>query len=496
MVTMTIQDNEQVQVRLAKRLELAEKKGTAYASQSLTDVITSILEVKNTYLNRFENNEQGEDHLTLAGRVMRIRHAGGISFGVLADGQGNTIQLMFSRAEIGMDNQKELKSLVDLGDFLKVEGRPARSSTGELSLYVTTWAVISKSLRPLPNQHDDLNEETRVTKRYLDFLMNSESRERMVNRSKAINNIRNIMVNEEYLEVETPMLQTQQGGATARPFITHSNAMDTDLYLRIAPELFLKRAVIGGFDRVFEINKNFRNEGMDSTHSPEFTMMEGYQAYADYNDVATLVERLIHSTSGIFKNSSETPEASNLDTAPWERISLYNSLSEALGVNVTPSTTLDELLAHAELHDVEGALRMKQPTAGKLVEELWEHLVLPTLVAPTFVMDYPADSSPLVAPHRSIPGVVEKWDLYINGMEVATGYSELVDPVIQRERLEAQALLATNGDVEAMSVDEDFLEALEHGMPPTGGFGLGIDRLIMLFTNRGIRDTVMFPLVK
>lgn len=487
---MTIQETNQVAVRHAKREELIAKKG-AYDPASLQEGLTSILDFKTTFATSFENNERAENiTVTLAGRVYRVRHAGGISFIVLQDGAGNPIQLMISRNEIGVDSAKDMKHLIDLGDFIKVEGLPARSSTGELSLYVTNWEIISKTLRPLPNQQDELSDETRVRKRYLEFLLNDESRTRMVNRSKAISNIRNIMTNNGYLEVETPMLQVQQGGATARPFTTHSNALDSDLYLRIAPELFLKRAVIGGFERVFEINKNFRNEGMDSTHSPEFTMMEGYQAYSDYNDVATLVEYLIRSTGEVFNQSTETWGEH------WERISLYGSLSETVGVTVTPDTSMSVLLDIAIAHNVDSVTQMKQRTPGKVVEELWENLVLPTLTDPTFVMDYPADSSPLVAAHRSIPGAVEKWDLYINGMEVATGYSELIDPVIQRERFEAQALLAADGDVEAMTVDEDFLEALEHGMPPTGGFGLGVDRLIMMYTGKGIRDTVMFPLVK
>lgn len=488
---MSITESEQILTRLSKREEIAKKQGTAYPVASLSAKRTPINQVRSTY-SELQPNEQAEEMVIVTGRVMRVRHAGKISFIVIQEGNGDRIQGLFSRAVIGEESHAELKSIVDLGDFVALTGHPGASSTGELSIFVETWQVISKTVRPLPNQHSELNEETRARKRYLDFILNEESRNRMLMRSNVISSIRRLMEDEGFLEVETPMLQVQKGGAAARPFTTHSNALDSDLYLRIAPELFLKRAVVGGLEKVFEVNKNFRNEGMDSTHSPEFTMMEAYQAYADYQDMATLVEGLIKNAAG---RAGGTEVDLHLDT-PWERVSLYASLSQAVNQEITPQTTVDELLSLAETYGLTGVHGMKAPTHGKLVEELWEELALPSITSPTFVMDYPADSSPLVAPHRSVKGVAEKWDLYINGMEVATGYSELVDPVVQRQKLEAQALLAGAGDDEAMSIDEDFLEALEHGMPPTGGIGIGIDRLIMLLTNRGIRDTVLFPLVK
>ncbi len=490
-------DNEQMRVRLQKRSELELIQGTAYpVSVSAPE---SILNLRADY-SYLEPNEQSENSEVVIGRVMRLRHAGRISFLVLQDGEGNRIQGLFSRATIGDENHAELKSLVDLGDFIELTGNPGLSSTGEFSLFVSSWRIVSKAIRPLPNQQDALSDETRARQRYLEFLLNDDARNRMVLRSRIISGIRSTMDLDGYMEVETPMLQAQQGGATARPFATHSNALDADLYLRIAPELFLKRAVVGGFHRVFEINRNFRNEGMDATHSPEFTMMEAYRAFADYNDMADLVEQLIRGagssvgqTMGVDSEDTAFAVASlGVSAEPWARISLYESLSEAAGIEITPTTELQTLIELGARHGVELAV----PTHGKLVEEIWETLVKETLTAPTFVFDYPEDSSPLVAPHRSIEGVVEKWDLYINGFEIATGYSELVDPVIQRERLEAQASLRTSGDDEAMKVDEDFLEALEHGMPPTGGIGVGIDRLIMVLTGKGIRDTVLFPLVK
>jgi lysyl-tRNA synthetase class 2 len=291
------------------------------------------------------------------------------------------------------------------------------------------------------------------------------------------------------------MLQTQHGGATARPFVTQSNAFGTDLFLRIAPELFLKRAVVGGLERVFEINRNFRNEGADSTHSPEFSMLEAYQAYGDYHQMADLTQELIQKAAFATSGSHTVTWADGTDHdlgGQWDRLSLYESLSDACGTTITPETDMATLSAMAKAEGIEIA----QPTHGKLVEELWEHFVIDSLTTPTFVMDYPVDTSPLVREHRSKPGVVEKWDLYVRGFELATGYSELVDPVIQRERFVEQARLGAKGDEEAMRVDEDFLRALEHGMPPTGGMGMGIDRLMMALTGLGIRETVLFPLVK
>ena len=292
------------------------------------------------------------------------------------------------------------------------------------------------------------------------------------------------------------MLQVQHGGAAARPFVTHSNAFDTELFLRIAPELFLKRAVVGGLDRVFEINRNFRNEGADSTHSPEFAMLEAYQSYSDYNGIADLTQELIQNAARAVSGSTVVTWADGTEYdlgGDWARISMYESLSEAAGQTITPQTSVDDLLALAAASGVDEPAHV---THGKLVEELWEHFVKGGLERPTFVMDFPVDTSPLVRAHRSIEGVVEKWDLYIRGFELATGYSELVDPVIQRERFVEQAVLASRGDVEAMRIDEDFLRALEHGMPPSGGMGMGIDRLLMAITGLGIRETILFPLVK
>jgi lysyl-tRNA synthetase class 2 len=291
------------------------------------------------------------------------------------------------------------------------------------------------------------------------------------------------------------MLQTIHGGASARPFKTHSNAFDTELFLRIAPELFLKRAVVGGIDRVFEINRNFRNEGADRTHSPEFAMLEAYEAYGDYNSIADLTQKLIQNAAmdafGTHVVQLEDGTENDL-SGNWDRISMFESLSKAAGVEVAPTTPIEELKKLAKSVDIE----IEHPLHGKYVEELWEHFVKGDLQKPTFVIDFPVDTSPLTRNHRSKAGVVEKWDLYIRGYEQATGYSELVDPVIQRERFIEQVTLAAAGDPEAMKLDEDFLKALEFGMPPSGGMGMGIDRLLMSLTGLGIRETIMFPLVK
>jgi lysyl-tRNA synthetase class 2 len=402
---------------------------------------------------------------------------------------------MLSLDKVGEEKLEEYKELVDLGDHLFVEGEVITSKRGELSILVDSWAIAAKTIRPLPNLHNELGEEYRVRHRFVDLIVRDRAREVVQIRSKVMQSLRNTFTKDDFIEVETPMLQTIHGGASARPFKTHSNAFDTELFLRIAPELFLKRAVVGGIDRVYEINRNFRNEGADRTHSPEFAMLEAYEAYGDYNTMAELTQTLIQNAAmdvfGTLQVQLEDGEVNDL-SGEWARVSMFESLSEAAGVEITPDTDIKVLKA---LADKEG-LEIDHPLHGKYVEELWEHFVKGDLQKPTFVMDFPVDTSPLVRNHRSKPGVVEKWDLYIRGYEQATGYSELVDPVIQRERFVAQVKLSAAGDPEAMKLDEDFLKALEFGMPPTGGMGMGIDRLLMSLTGLGIRETIMFPLVK
>jgi lysyl-tRNA synthetase class 2 len=397
--------------------------------------------------------------------------------------------------KVGEQALEQYKELVDLGDHLFVEGEVITSKRGELSILVENWLMAAKTIRPMPNLHNELSEEFRVRHRYIDLIVRDRAREVVRIRSQVMQSMRKTFTEDNYLEVETPMLQSMHGGASARPFKTHMNAFDMELFLRIAPELFLKRAVVGGIERVFEINRNFRNEGADSTHSPEFAMLEAYQAYGDYNTMADLTRKLIQNAAqdvfGTQVVKLEDGEENDL-SGSWDKISMFDSLSKAAGTEITPETPMAELKKLADKVDIE----IDHPLHGKYVEELWEHFVKPGLTSPTFVMDFPVDTSPLTRDHRNKAGVVEKWDLYIRGYEQATGYSELVDPVIQRERFVAQMALAKSGDPEAMKLDEEFLKALEFGMPPSGGMGMGIDRLLMSLTGLGIRETILFPLVK
>jgi len=484
--------SEQMAVRLEKRQKLIDSGVGAFPVG--VAITTTIPEVRAQYPGLEADAVTGVT-VGVAGRVVHLRNTGKLCFASLQSGDGERIQAMISLAEVGEESLERWKEFVDLGDHLFVSGEVISSRRGELSILAKDWAIAAKSLRPLPNLHTELSDEARVRSRYLDLIVREQARTTVRARAAVNASLRATFAHYEYLEVETPMLQVQHGGASARPFVTHSNAFDTDLYLRIAPELFLKRAVVGGIERVFEINRNFRNEGADSTHSPEFAMLEAYQAYGDYHQMADLTQKLVQNAARAVAGSLVVTWADGTEYdlgGDWDRLSMYDSLNAASGLSVTPQTPVDDLLAHAATLEIEVAL----PTHGKLVEELWEHYVKPGLTRPTFVMDFPVDTSPLVRDHRSIAGVVEKWDLYIRGFELATGYSELVDPVIQRERFVAQALLASKGDPEAMRLDEEFLRALEHGMPPSGGMGMGIDRLLMAITGLGIRETILFPLVK
>jgi lysyl-tRNA synthetase class 2 len=436
------------------------------------------------------------DEVSVTGRVIFIRNGGKLCFATLRDGDGTELQAMLSLDKVGAQALEDWKHLVDLGDLVSVTGEVITSRRGELSVLADSWAMSAKALRPLPVAHKPLSEETRVRQRYVDLIVRPQAREIVRTRATVVRSLRESLFRRNFVEIETPMLQLLHGGATARPFVTHSNALDIDLYLRIAPELFLKRAVVGGIERVFEINRNFRNEGMDSTHSPEFAMLEAYQAYADYNVMQTQVREWIQEAATAVAGSQIVThfDGTELDlSGEWRSVTLFGALSAALGEEVTVRTDLAQLQRYAEKHDLSVDPRW---SGGKLAEELFEHLVQPTLQAPTFVRDYPEETAPLTRAHRETPGLAEKWDLYIMGVELGTAYSELVDPVVQRERLVAQSLLAAGGDPEAMQLDEDFLRAMEYGMPPTGGMGMGIDRLLMVLTGLGIRETILFPLVR
>jgi lysyl-tRNA synthetase class 2 len=488
---------EQKAVRLAKREKLnAEASSLAGGAYPVTVPVTHTIAAVRKTFDHLEIDTASGETVGVAGRVVFQRNTGKLCFASLQSGDGSRIQAMVSLAEVGEESLASWKELVDLGDHVFVSGEVISSKRGELSVLVREWQIAAKAVLPLPNMYAELNEETRVRQRYLDLIVREQARQTVVNRARTMASLRETFAAHEFLEVETPMLQTMHGGASARPFVTQSNAFDTELYLRIAPELFLKRAVVGGIERVFEINRNFRNEGADSTHSPEFAMLEAYEAYGDYNSIADLTQELIQNAAAAITGGSHVvtwADGTEFDLGGhWERISMYDSLSEAAGVQITPETSLAELQKMADALSIEVHI----PNHGKLVEELWEHYVKPGLERPTFVMDFPLETSPLTRHHRSIPGVVEKWDLYVRGFELATGYSELVDPVVQRERFVQQAAQAAAGDDEAMRVDEEFLKALEHGMPPSGGMGMGMDRLLMALTGLGIRETILFPLVK
>jgi lysyl-tRNA synthetase, class II len=486
---------EQFRIRQAKRERLLEEGRDPYPV--VVARTHTLAEVRAAHPDLAADTSTGE-MVGVTGRVVFARNSGKLCFATLQEGDGTQLQAMVSLAQVGQESLDAWKADVDLGDIVFVHGEVISSRRGELSVLADSWQMASKALRPLPVAHKEMSEEARVRQRYVDLIVRPEARTIARQRIAVVRAVRSALERRGFLEVETPMLQTLAGGAAARPFVTHSNALDADLYLRIAPELFLKRCLVGGFERVFELNRNFRNEGIDSTHSPEFAMLETYQAYGDYNDSAVVTRELIQEVADEAIGTRQVPlpdgDVYDLD-GQWDTLEMYPSLSEALGEEITPQTPAEILWSTADRLGVE-IPRDRGYGHGKLVEELWEHTVGETLWAPTFVRDFPVETTPLTRPHRSEAGVTEKWDLYVRRFELATGYSELIDPIIQRERFLAQAAAAAAGDDEAMSLDEDFLAALEYGMPPTTGTGMGIDRLLMALTGLSIRETVLFPIVR
>jgi lysyl-tRNA synthetase, class II len=435
-----------------------------------------------------------------AGRVLAVRDFGGVVFVLLRDWTGD-VQLLLSADSTGVPAMDRLRRDVDLGDHLGAQGRVVLSRTGELSLLVSDWLLTAKALRPPPDKYRGISDpETRVRQRYLDLTVNPDARRRLVARSAALGAVRRTLDELGFLEVETPILQTVHGGANARPFRTHINAYDLDLYLRIAPELYLKRLMVGGVERVFEIGRNFRNEGADATHNPEFTMLEAYQAYGDYTTMRDVAQRLVTAaaraaTGGtLVSGTDHLGEPHTVDLAePWPVVTVNEAVSAAAGVEVSAGTGKAELVGLARSL---GIAVDSSWTRGNVLLELYEHLVEHRTVRPTFYTDFPAEVSPLTRPHRLDPRLAERWDLVAFGAEIGTAYSELVDPVEQRARLTAQSVQAAGGDAEAMELDEDFLLALEHAMPPSGGLGMGMDRLVMMLTGGSIRETIAFPLVR
>ena len=484
---------EQLRIRREKRAAILQRGQDPYPVS--VPRTTSLLEIRQKHKDLPIDVGTGIIE-SVTGRVIFKRDTGKLCFANLREGDGTELQAMFSLDKIGEEQLELWKSDIDLGDIVSVTGEVITSKRGELSILANTFALAAKALRPLPVEHKPLSEESRVRMRYVDLIVRPEARSNARLRPAVMQSLRSTFSNRSFIEVETPMLQVMHGGAAARPFKTFSNAYEMDLFLRIAPELYLKRCVVGGLEKVFEINRNFRNEGADSSHSPEFAMIETYEAYGDWNTMAELTKSLIQDAAKAVFGSHKVKhhDGRELDLGgSWKEISLFDAISDAVGEKVTGESSIEEL---KKIATKLGIKLDPKWIKGKIAEEIFEHVAIKKLTGPTFVKGFPIDTSPLVRAHRTTAGVAEKWDLYIEGFELATGYSELVDPVVQRERLVEQAKLGASGDLEAMGLDEDFLRAMEHGMPPMGGMGMGVDRLLMALTGLGIRETILFPLVK
>jgi lysyl-tRNA synthetase, class II len=484
---------EQMQVRLRKRERMLASGVDPYPpgfSRTAT-----IGEVRERYAALGPGEASG-DRVAVAGRVMLSRPSGKLSFATIRDGTGD-IQVMISLGRSGQPWLDAWRRDVDLGDHVGVQGEVITSRRGELSVLADSFVITSKSLRPLPEKHRGLTDpEARVRQRYVDLIVNPETRWLAELRSGVLRSLREDLHARGFLEAETPILQPVHGGANARPFITHVNTYDMDVYLRIALELYLKRLVVGGIEKVFEISKNFRNEGIDATHAPEFTMLEAYEAYGDYDTVATLTRELIQRAAGAALGATVLRRADGREYdigGEWPAKTVHDAISEALGVEITPGTPQDHL---RKLCEDAGVPVEPGWNTGQIVLEMYERLVEARTVEPTFYRDFPVEVSPLTRQHRADPRLAERWDLVAFGTELGTGYTELIDPVEERARLTAQSLLAAKGDPEAMQLDEDFLRALEYGMPPAGGMGVGIDRMLIMFTGASIRELIMFPLLK
>jgi lysyl-tRNA synthetase class 2 len=484
---------EQVRVRLEKRSRMLASGIDPYpVSYPRT---ASMVSLREEYGALPPDTATGKT-VGVAGRVILSRIGGKLCFATLRDGTGD-LQVMISLAGVGEEALAAWKRDVDLGDHVGVTGEVITSRSGELSVLADSFAITAKSLRPLPDYHAGLTDpELRVRQRYVDLIINPRARRLAEMRSAVVQSVRSTLISRGFLEVETPVLTGLHGGANARPFITHGNAYDSRLYLRIALELYLKRLVVGGIESVFEIGRIFRNEGVDTTHNPEFTMLEAYQTYGDYNTIGELTQSLVQAAAVAAFGSTVIRRADGSEWdigGQWRSLTVHDAISHAAGEEVTPDTPESVLLDLCAKLDVP-----LQPSwnRGQVILEMYERLVEKQTVEPTFYRDFPVEVSPLTRQHRSDPRLAERWDLVTFGTELGTGYSELVDPVVQRERLTAQSLLAAGGDPEAMELDEDFLRALEYAMPPTGGMGMGIDRLMIMLTGENIRETILFPFVR
>jgi lysyl-tRNA synthetase, class II len=484
---------DQREVRLQRLHTLREKGINPYPNQvERTHTIAEVLQ-------HFDAWRGEEGDFILTGRIRLMRSQGGVTFAQIEDGTGR-IQIFFQVNDLGKETYQTLK-LLDIGDFVQVRGFLFVTTRGERTLHVREFRILAKGLRPLPEKYHGLEDvELRQRKRYLDLLANGdEAKQVFVIRSRLISTMRRYLDGHGFMEVETPILQPLYGGATARPFITHHNALDRDLYLRIAVELYLKRLIVGGFERVYEIGRDFRNEGIDRSHNPEFTMMECYQAYADYNDMMRLVEDMVSYISQEIKGSQRIIyQGTEIDlTPPWKRIRLLDAIEEFTGIDVNRYPDKESLAIAMRSHGYEADPKLGR---GRLIEDLKGAMVRqghPALRQAFFLTDYPLDVSPLAKQHREIPGLVERFQPFIGGIECGNAFTELNDPLDQRARFEEQMRQRAQGDDEAQVLDEDFLEALEVGMPPSGGLGMGVDRLAMLFADKeSIRDVILFPTMR
>lgn len=489
--------NSLVQRRREELKELVEKGIMPFAYSYEVDNYST--NIKNSF-ELLENKD-----VKIAGRIMAIRRMGKASFAHIQDKEGR-IQIYLKKDDIG--EVYDIFKLLDIGDIIGVNGYVFKTKTGEISVHARSYQLLSKSLLPIPIAKEALDEngnkivydqfadkELRYRQRYVDLIVNPEVKKVFITRSKIVTEIRKYLDEKGIIEVETPILQPLYGGATARPFVTHHNALDVDLYLRIADELYLKRLIVGGFDGVYEISKDFRNEGMDRTHNPEFTMLELYVAYKDYFWMMSFVEEMVaYVCQNVFGTLEFEIEGNKINfTAPWQRISMVDEIKNISGIDVM-STTYDELVKALKSRGVE---IKGGESKGKLIDELFEVTVQPKLIQPTFITDYPVELSPLAKKHRTREGLVERFEGFVLGREICNAFSELNDPIDQKNRFEDQGRMREEGDDEAHQIDEDFVRALEFGMPPTAGLGVGIDRLVMLLTNQSsIRDVILFPQMK
>jgi lysyl-tRNA synthetase, class II len=478
--------NELIAERRAKAQRLRDRDPDAFPHAFAG--VEPIAEILDAY-EHLQDGQETEDRHRVAGRIAARRGAGKTAFLDLVDRTGK-IQLHARIDVLGAERFELLVSL-DLGDLIGVDGSAIRSRHGEVSLRVESFAILAKALRPPPDKHHGLSDvETRQRRRELDLISSADTRRLFVDRARIVSAVRAYLDGEGFVEVETPVLQPLYGGALARPFTTHHNALDRDLYLRIATELYLKRLIVGGLERVYELGKDFRNEGLSHKHNPEFTMVEWYEAYADYEVEAERLEALVRAAAVAVDYSGE------LDfSAAWARVGFVEAIQQHTGIDLSVHTTSESLAAAIAQRGLQ--MQTSELTWFQLADDLLSKYVEPKLLQPTFVMDYPTEISPLAREHRSKPGLVERWEAFAAGMEIANAFSELIDPDVQRERFESQQRLATLGEEEVQPYDELYVQALEQGMPPAGGVGLGIDRLVMLLTGReSIREVVLFPAMR